>query len=690
MIGRAYIATLLLTLSDLLYANSGYKDLTSKIEGELAIYEKVATKKKSNESYKPYIVSTFDQDIFAQLGVNTLGDILKIVPGVEISSDNLNNKTLIFRGSNPSSYGQSKLLIDGILVNNVFFDSYSEYLDMPIELIKRVEVIRGPGNKSSDIVAYVGSINVITHSGDLTNSTPLIFGKFGSNSYSSIGFRDSYRGESIYLSTDLFYKRHKDSVQVKSNGLKSGMFNFAHLGIDNTHLSTPDSVDLGVRIYSFGLSLKYRDIYFKSRLYEYKQGSAFGLNYIPSKEDGYIKLPNHYAQLGYKKLFKSWSIDTRGGIHYSSSQSDSKVVPDGLILPQHSDPTQSVTFVNGMHNTSIARQRSIYHSTTLSYLDTEDHKLTTSYYIDRTETIEVVSKITNRDSGVGIVDYSDTFAFFDRDAKRDSYRFSMEDRYNYSEALQFLSTLSYANNSHISSKVDPKFALVYQLKNSNIIKLLYTSSHRSPSWQELYTMNNRARVGNRDLKAEKIETLESSYIKHFTHDSFLQTSLFYIENRDQIHNITENNQYINSKRTNRLYGVELEYKGNLTPRDAIYFNLSYIDGKNSHDKTLVGVSDLLFRGYYIYNILENLSISTTIKHSSKKDRVLSDKRDSLDSSRVVDLAINYQNISHNYRVALSIQNIFDRDSFYPSKVDTYEDDYPQVGRSFILSYSKSF
>lgn len=685
---KFYITFMMLFMSYSLFAKDNYTNIISTINHELTNYERLATNSKNNEHYQPYIISILKSDTFAKLGFTTLGDALKIIPGVAISSDNMNNKALIFRGSNPTSFGQSKLLIDGILVNNIYVDAYSEYLDMPIELIKRIEVIRGPGNESSSITSYVGSINIITFAGDL-ETDGLFFSKVGSNNYKSIGFRKGYKKEDFSLFTDFFYKKHKNSVHVESSALKAGMYNFP-LPIDNTALSTPSDVSLGLENYSLGLNIKYKDILFKSRVYEYKQRSAFGVNFVPSNETDYLELPNYYSQLQYKKLFKLFCVDTKIGIKYNNMENKAKVLPDGIVLPQHTDPTLSVTFNNGVYSEILAKQRAIYHSTKLKYNGIKNHNISTSYYISKTDTINVVSKLTNRDTGVGIVDYSQTIPFFDNDATRKTYNLSIDDKYSYSSALQFLSSLSYENNTHIKAKINPKFSLVYHTEVGNIIKLLYALSHRTPSWQELYMLNNHSRVGNKNLKAEEIETFEASYIKHFSHDSFFQTSLFHIINKNQIHNMTINNQYVNSDTTNKINGIELEYKGNLTPKDSLYLNLSYIDGENSYDDTLSGASNLLLKGYYIYNLRENLALSTVVKYSSDKDRVNLDTRENISATTIVDATVSYKNFSNDYQISLSIKNLFDKDIFYASKINTYEDDYPEIGRNFILSYSKKF
>jgi iron complex outermembrane receptor protein len=224
----------------------------------------------------------------------------------------------------------------------------------------------------------------------------------------------------------------------------------------------------------------------------------------------------------------------------------------------------------------------------------------------------------------------------------------------------------------------------------NIFKLLYSKSHRTPSWQELFTINNRSRVGNKDLKAEKIETFEASHIKHFSSDSFLQTTLFYIINKDQIHNYTSNNQYINSDKTNYLHGIELEYKGHLTPKDKLYLNFSYTNGSNSQNNRLSLVSNFLAKGYYTYNFKENLSLSTIIKYTSSKNRTDYDNREKLKSTTVIDTSLNYKNFSTKTNINFSIKNIFDEQILYSSKPFTYKDDYPDIGRVFMLTISRKF
>jgi iron complex outermembrane receptor protein len=681
----------LFATSQLYSAQNDYSQVLQTINDELKSYEKTATITRNNEHYQPYIISVLKSDTLKKVGVRTLKEALELVTGVDVASDNLDYKSPIFRGSNPSAFGQSKLFIDGVLVNNVYFDGYSEYLDMPIEIIKRIEVIRGPGNEGEEIASYAGSIHVITYAEDSEN-TNSVFGKIGSNALKAGGFKKGYKKGDFSCFTDFYYQEEDKSLYVESDILKSGIYDIKTpwYTLNNSALAKPGEAPLWLKNYSFGLTMHYQDFSFKGRFYHYKKGAAFGFNYmVPHKNDS-LEIPNHYAQLQYKKTFSKLEVAAKIGLKYDKIESHQHLIHENVALPKISDPTQSVLFEEGMYGVHEAQQKVYYHSLNMTYKGIENHDINFGYYLSKTDTEKVISKITDRDTGKNLTDYTNTLPFFDKDASRKSCILNIQDSYTYNDYLKLQYGINYENNSHINEQINPKISLVYNAKHDNIFKLLYASSHRTPSWQELYTLNNRARVGNKNLKAEKIDTFEIAHIKHFSHDSFIQTTLFYLINKDQIHNITKNNQYINSDKDNHLYGVELEYKGSFLPNDSIYLNLAYIDGENSYDNTLSQVSNLLAKGYYIYDIYENLSFATVAKYSSSKKRLTYDKRENIDAVTTFDMTLSYESLPNDYIVRLGIQNIFDTKVVYASKPYTYEEDYPRTGRNFTISFEKEF
>lgn len=649
-------------------------------------FSKVATLTKQNENYQPYIISVFQGKELEKLGVSNLKEALGLVPGVDITTDNFNNQMPIFRGSNPLAYGQSKLFIDDVLVNNTFFDSYSEYLSFPIEMIKRIEVTRGPGSKTDGVNAYAGSIHVITYAEDFKdfeNNDKLVF-KYGSYDYMMGGFVKNFKTEDLKVFTDFYYQQDDKKLYAGPDGLSQGA-----LGAGNAALSKIGDAPLWLKEYSLGLNIKYKDISLKARLHEHTQGSAYGINLALPQDDDRVKLPNYYLELGYNKDISDFSVDIKAGIKYNAFDSEAKLAPDNTIL---AGPT---LFPNGVYSKHFAAQRELYQSSYFKYNGIKKHLITAGYRFTNEETIDMTSKLSNRATGdAKLFDYTDTLPFFDKDAKRNTIILSLQDEFQYNNSFSFLYGFNYEKNSFKIIGFEPRVSMVYQHSPEDIFKAIYSRSHRNASWQEMYTMNNLARVGNTNLDPEKVDAFEVAYIKKFSSDRYLQTNIFYLMNKDQIYNTASDPIYRNVVDTN-IYGFEFEYKGNFTSLDQLYINYSYVAGTSyikDEDKSesLPNVANHLAKCYYIYNINSSLSISGLAKYVGSKTRVSGDTRDKLDIYSTLDAALKYRNKEHKYTITLSIKNIFDATVKYPSPPKTYSNDYEQEGINFLIALTKKF
>ena len=678
----SFILILLISLTNL---SAQTDKLLESISSEMEHFNKVATLTKQNEHYQPYIISVFQGKELEKLGVANLKEALLLVPGADISTDNVNTQTPIFRGSNPLAYGQSKLFIDGISVNNLFFDAYSEYLSFPIEMIKRIEVVRGPGSKTDGFNAYAGSINVITYAEDFKDSASndkLVF-KYGSYDYRMGGFFKTYKTEDLKLFVDFFYQEDDKKISSGPDGLSQGIF-----GANNIALSKSGDAPLWLREYSLGVNLEYKDFSLKARMLEHTQGSAYGINLALPQESDRVKLPSYYLDLGYNKEVGSYEVNINAGVKYDTFDSKSKLLPDDLNI-------SNIIFEDGIYGEHYAAQRTLYQSSYLKYSGINKHTITSGYRLIKEETIDMTSKLSNRATGdVALVDYTYTLPFFDKDAKRDTLIFSMQDEFQFNDDISFIYGFNYEQTSYKDAGLEPRVSMVYQLDTENIFKTIYSRSHRNASWQEMFTMNNRARVGSTDLKPEIVDAFEAAYIKKFSTDSYLQTNLFYLLNKDQIYNSSINPEYRNAVDTD-IYGFEVEYKGNISSADQLYLNYSYVDGKSytqdvGSSDSLPNVAHHLAKGYYIYNLDGDLSLSCVVKYVGSKDRVLGDTREKVKAYSSVDSSLHYKDPKYKYSATFSIKNIFNTNITYPSAPNTYIQDYAQERRTFLVTLKKEF
>jgi iron complex outermembrane receptor protein len=664
-------------------------------------FNTIATITKQNEHYQPYIISVFKGKELESLGITNLKEALQLAPGVDITTDNINNKTPIFRGSNPLGYGQTKLFIDDVLVNNLFFDSYSEYLGMPIEMIKRIEIVRGPGSKTNGVNAYAGSIKIITYAEDFKDfeSQDKFIFKYGSYNYKMGGFIKRFKTDNLDATIDFYYQEDNKKLSAGPDGYATGSMSINGL-YDNTGLSQNGDAPVWLKDYSLGLNLKYKDLTFKGRVLDHTQGSAYGINLSLPQDKDRVKIPNYYLELGYDKNINDFHVEIKTGIQYDAFDSKAKLAPNGLIFMdayQHSidGSINTVTFPDGINGEHLAKQRTLYQSSYLTYTGFDQHIITTGYRLLKEETIDMFSKLSSWTTGdLALVDYTDTFPFFNKNAKRNVQIFSLQDQFRYSDNLNFIYGFNYEKTSFKDAGLEPRISMVYQKDLKNIFKASYSRAHRNPSWQEMFTKNNNARQGSTDLEPEKVDAFELAYIKKFSSDTYLQSNIFYLINKNQIYNSADNPTYRNVLDTD-IYGLEFEYSGHITAVDKLYLNYSYVTGTSKIKDTgvnthLTNVAHHLAKGYYIYNVNNFLSLSGIIKYVSAKSRISGDNREKTPAYTTLDTTLNYKNHKYNYNITVGIKNIFDADIIYPSAPNTYIEDYAQEGRTFFITLRKEF
>jgi iron complex outermembrane receptor protein len=666
--------------------------VTQQISQELEHFTEAATETKVNEPYQPYIISVLNGKDLEKLGISTLQEALELIPGVDIATDVSDMRTSVFRGSNPFAFGQAKLLIDGMLANDTFLDSFATYLYMPIEMIKRIEVVRGPGSRTDGINAYAGSIQVITYAEKMGESRNRAFAKIGSYDSRTVGFTSSATEGKLRIHADGYYYQDDKTLHAGPDAAATGIYNYQtpFYTIDNTTLAQSGDAPLQTTTYALGLQLDYDAYTLKARGTSFIHGSAYGINGLLPEKDDRANIPSYLLELGWDKHFGDLEAIVKIGTKQEKFKSDARLAPPGFKLPTLSDPIdQNVTYNDGLFGIHEANQRSFYQSTYLKYRGIDNHQITIGYRLSREETYDIVTITTDRDTGTNLVDYTETLPFFDIDAKRDTVMLSLQDQWEIGTKLGILYGINIEKTSLSEVQYDPRVSLVYQSDIQHIFKAIYSHSHRNPSWQELYTLNNTARVGNPDLKPETVDAFELAFIQKFSGNDYLQADIFYLINKDQIDKNNAQHLYLNNHNTD-IYGFELEASTKLLPHDRLYASYSYVDGSDDKGNPLANVAKHLAKVSYLYNFSQKFSAGTVLKYVGSKSRVTGDQRDDTPSYFTADLSARYQNLANQFSVTGSVKNLADADVVYPSEPYTYINDYPQDGRTFLLTLSKEF
>lgn len=650
--------------------------IISSLNEDMSQTTQIATQNNQNIDYQPFILSVWEQQDLFSFGVLNLKDALMLLPGIDMMGDSINNRTMVVRGSNPLAYGQTKLVIDGIIVNDQSFDSYNAYLNFPIELIKRIEVVRGSGSFIEGVNGYSGTINVITMAHDTlkTKEHGSYFGSIGNDSSKRIGFWQTFDHNQWKFSLDGFYFSDKISSPISVTD-KYG--NSGNAPLNNAQRS-------------LSISVLKDNFYLKGRINDYTYGSAFGnLNALPNT-DGKQSTPSWYLESGIThSLASDLTLKAKAGIAENSWESDARSLPPCDILSTCSYSLSTPNhYPNGYWANLKLKNQQLYGNTSITYTGLRNHSLLFGYTFKHEKVTDIQSITTERtNGGITLVDYSNSAPFLDADAAhRHTHEFYVSDEIEINDQLALALNAGGTKASGISFHQYKRAALVYQPHRQHILKMMIGNSYRLPSWQELYTINNPARKGNPNLEPEHVTSYEFQYIYKPSLSTFLSLNAFYLQNKDQITTNTSNSAFQNIGRRN-IKGIETEFRGNITENDLFAFSYSYINGStyknNEVTDFLPYASSHLLKGAFSYTLTPEIKAGVVSRYSSEKGRRPNDLRNPMKSFSSVDLILGWEN-PEGFYLQGAVKNLGNAVYRYPSTPLTYPDDYPVEDRTFWL------
>jgi outer membrane receptor protein involved in Fe transport len=131
----------------------------------LSMKVSVSSKKSLNTRESPGIISVITDEEIANSGARNLMDVLRLVPGFEFGYDIDGAIGVAMRGI-WGHEGKVLLQIDGQEMNELLYSTLQFGNHYPIDNIKRIEILRGPGSCVYGGFAELGVINIITKKSD--------------------------------------------------------------------------------------------------------------------------------------------------------------------------------------------------------------------------------------------------------------------------------------------------------------------------------------------------------------------------------------------------------------------------------------------------------------------------------------------------------------------------------------------
>jgi iron complex outermembrane recepter protein len=139
-------------------------DLTTlNIEDLMNVKVTSASKKEQKLSRTAAAIFVISQEDIRRSGATNIPDLLRMVPGMDVGQINGSTWAISSRGFNAQFSNKLLVMIDGRIVYTPYFAGvYWDTLDVPLEDIDRIEVIRGPGGTIWGANAVNGVISIFT------------------------------------------------------------------------------------------------------------------------------------------------------------------------------------------------------------------------------------------------------------------------------------------------------------------------------------------------------------------------------------------------------------------------------------------------------------------------------------------------------------------------------------------------
>ncbi len=159
------------------------------------------SKKEQKVSDTAAAIYVITQEDIRRSGANNIPDLLRMVPGLNVAQINANVWAISARGFDGEFSNRLLVMLDGRSVYiPTFSGTFWDVLNLPLENIERIEVIRGPGGATWGANAVDGVINIITKKASETRGGMVVAGGgsldqgFGTAQYGgSAGRNTDYR-----------------------------------------------------------------------------------------------------------------------------------------------------------------------------------------------------------------------------------------------------------------------------------------------------------------------------------------------------------------------------------------------------------------------------------------------------------------------------------------------------------------
>jgi len=616
----------------------------------------------------PAIATVITAQQIKQMGASTLGDVLKNVPGLSIITTRAYGKLgLEIRGAKNSEGDMVSFNIDNHHVNSVTSGSAVwSFANYPTAHIKRIEFIRGPGSALYGANAAVAVVNIVTQAGAQINGSKATMARASHSGQRYNILTGSALGNWSYSAMLNYLEHDQTGIYIEQD----------LLGQSGTATNELERSDILLRAKNGNFSI---DLYYT----EEDKGDYIG-GYDTLNDNSNINFKQQYAVLTYSK-----GLANDSHINLSAQYDQWNYIATYELLPAGAHPT----YPNGMHGTLPADTRASLLEGQWDAFIGDQHTLTIGLSHEHKEkyNIRAWADFDPDNSFLpfpsGQLQNISNIGAFGRGAKRKISTAYVQDLIQATSNLELTLGLRYDHYNDLGGVTNPRAGLVWAYSPKTHYKLLYGSAFKAPNFQELYIDNNPAIIGNENLNPTWIKTLEASVNHQYTDAVEITTTLFSTRITDVINVVS--GQFSNAG-AQKMWGLELELRNNLSNNNYYYANYSYIRTReNLNNNRIEGIPHHKANAGINYRVTPLINANTSIRYMGERPRAETDNRDELKAYIVADTSI-LVHATKNIDIQLTAHNLTDKKHISTDPSAKVSKDYPHTGRSIELGVTLAF
>ncbi|OIO75264.1 MAG: hypothetical protein AUJ57_00465 [Zetaproteobacteria bacterium CG1_02_53_45] len=625
----------------------------------LEVETDIATKTKMNADYVPGMVSILHGNELEALGIDNVWQALQLVPGVHIDMSQQGDRQIVVRGLGGEFISpEVKMLINDKPVHNALL-GYGPSLYMPVSMVERIEVVRGPGSSLYGDYAFAGVINIVTRKHD--SGLMLQYGSFNTRQGTAMVAGESNDGKLHYSMLATTYQTNGANSAIAADAI-------------GQRGNADESIDTNV----VAITVAYKKTEINAKFDNITGGNHYGLLTIMEPVGQRGNFDSNDTMLGVKQgvtLANDVELKVYGDYMTYRNQAKYTITPPANKMELY---YKERTYQAGTE-LDIARFNGHRLLFGAEYRDSKplDIWLTSNFIFIPPLTIPIP---TTRITGAG--------NWIKEGHGRKSAGLYFQDQYALTDAMTITAGLRHDRFSDVGNSTSPRIGMVYNIGDRHLLKAQYSQAFRPPTLYELFENGGS---GNPALRPETLRNYEVGYI-FTTPEQVFRATMFHTRINNLITRVVVPGltapQFTNMHSPSSLSGGELEFEQRFDDYIHSTFNLTYVKTRDTvNARPLAGSASLLANLIVTWQAQQNFSMSVWGHYVGSRNRAYNDTRSKLPADTTVDLAITANNLPAKGLVFhAGVKNLFDHKVMYPAP-PVISGDFSGPPRSFWSSLS---